>query len=165
MITKIVIAAVSQNKVIGNNGKLPWHIPADLAHFKKETTNHAIVMGRITHQSIGKTLPHRLNLVLSANMFFRPSNGSIKFLALGQAIKFAEFVGYQKIFLIGGQRIYQQGIAIADEMHITFVLKDFEGDTTFPNFNINNWIQTNGEIQSTDEDLPFYFSHLVRKKA
>ena len=136
---KIIIAAVAENNVIGKDGDIPWHIPEDLQHFKEKTTEHTVVMGRKTFQSLPnsfKPLPDRQNIVLTRSDF-QPENGSVNIAnSLDKAWQKAE---NQKIFIIGGAGIYRQTIEKADKMVITEVHEEYEGDTYFPEWNQENW--------------------------
>ena len=136
---KIIIAAVAENNVIGRDGDIPWHIPEDLQHFKEKTTEHTVVMGRKTFQSLPnsfKPLPDRQNIVLTRSDF-QPKNGSVNIAnSLDKAWQKAE---NQKIFIIGGAGIYRQTIEKADKMVITEVHEEYEGDTYFPEWNQENW--------------------------
>ena len=136
---KIIIAAVAENNVIGKDGDIPWHIPEDLQHFKEKTTEHTVVMGRKTFQSLPnsfKPLPDRQNIVLTRSDF-QPKNGSVNIAnSLDKAWQKAE---NQKIFIIGGAGIYRQTIEKADKMVITEVHEEYEGDTYFPEWNQENW--------------------------
>ena len=129
----IVIAAVSENGVIGKDNCLPWNIPQDLARFKQLTSNHPIIMGKNTYESIGRALPHRLNIVLSKTR--SDFAGAHAYTSLGDAINDlsnnsppAAGIDYSQVFVIGGQKIYQEALLLADRLEITHVYQTIEGE-------------------------------------
>jgi len=128
----IAVAAMSNNRVIGNKGELPWHLPEDLKFFKNLTSGHSVVMGRKTYESIGRPLPKRQNIILSKTMD-QPLPGTILYNGIN------EFINSTKehpdpIFIIGGAQIYSSLINLTQEIFLTFVYKDYEGDAKFPLF-------------------------------
>jgi dihydrofolate reductase len=127
-VEKIIIAAVAKNRVIGNNGKMPWHIPEDLQHFKQITTGHTVLMGRKTFESIGHPLPHRRNIILTS----KPILGVETFPSLDDA--FHALASEEKIFIIGGGAVFAQTLVLADEFYLTLIEQDFIGDTFFPDY-------------------------------
>ena len=122
----ILIAALTRNRVIGKNGKLPWHIPDDLKRFKRLTTGHTVLMGRKTFESLGNPLPRRRNVVLSS----RDLPGVETFSNLPEALKALE--GEDVVFVIGGGEVFKQTVAQADAMNLTIVDREVEGDVYFP---------------------------------
>jgi dihydrofolate reductase len=124
-----LIAAVSENGVIGVDNKLPWYIPDDLKRFKKLTSGNVVIMGRKTYESLGKPLPNRLNIVISRNKDL-VIPGCLVFNNLSKAIKKAG--SDKEIFIIGGGEIYRKGIILADKIYLTKVHQEVKGDTTFP---------------------------------
>jgi len=125
-----LIVAVARNGVIGRDGGLPWHIPEDLKHFKRTTTGHTIIMGRRTHESLGRALPKRRNIVVTrqADADFA---GCETAHSLEEAIALARSTD-ECPFVIGGASLYQEALPIATELHLTTVDQDVEGDTYFP---------------------------------
>lgn len=124
-----IIAAVSNNGVIGVDNKLPWDLPEDLKRFKELTTGNVVIMGRKTYESIGKPLPNRINIVITRNKdFFVPD--AIVTNSLESALLKAG--GDKDIFIIGGGEIYKQSMGFADKLYITEVDMEVEGDTKFP---------------------------------
>lgn len=123
-----IIAAIAKNGVIGNQGKLPWHLPEDLKHFKETTLGHPIVMGRKTFESIGKPLPGRENIVLTRDQTFQ-GKGVTVIHSLADAI---ENHPDEEIFVIGGAEIYQLALPLADKLYLTLIDQEFPGDTYFP---------------------------------
>lgn len=128
-----IICALSENHAIGMNGRLLWNIPEDLKRFKKITTGHPVIMGRKTHESIGKPLPNRTNIIVSRNL--KATKGGYVSSSLENAIEFAaKQEGGDEIFIIGGGEIYKQALPLADKLHLTVVKGDFNGDTFFPDY-------------------------------
>src|SRR5262245_46555747 len=127
------IVAMSENRVIGANNQLPWHLPADLAHFKAITTGHAIVMGRKTFESIGRPLPNRLNIILTRDPHYS-ANGCRVASSFPEALAIAG-ADVPEIFIIGGAEIYQQLLPHIDRLYITLIQHAFNGDTYFPELN------------------------------
>ncbi len=125
----IIIAAMTQSLVIGKNNDLPWSIPEDLKNFKRLTSGHPIIMGRSTYESIGRPLPNRTNIVLSKTM--KPQEGIIVCSSLKEAIKTAQ-AHDETVFIIGGATVYTQALPVADKLCISWVKKDYDGDTYFP---------------------------------
>ena len=125
-----IIVAMTYNKVIGNEGKIPWHYAEDFKHFKKETLNGVVIMGRKTYESIGKPLPNRENIVISTTL---KDDKVIVCKSFDEALKKAKEFD-KTIFIIGGSRVYKEGLKFADELIISHIEKNYEGDTYFPNF-------------------------------
>lgn len=116
-----IVVAVSQNGVIGKNGKLPWHIPEDLKFFKELTTGKNIVMGRKTYESIGRPLPNRNNYVMSS----RNIDGVKVIRRVDEALQLGD------IYVIGGSQIYKAFIPYCDIMYVTRVMREYNGDSYF----------------------------------
>jgi dihydrofolate reductase len=129
-----LIAACSENRVIGKNGTLIWHIPEDLKRFKKLTSGHIIVMGRKTFESIGKALPGRTNIILTRDKNFK-ADGCLVYNKISDILELFE---KNNIFVIGGGEIYKQFLNKADRIELTLIHKSFEGDTFFPELE-NHW--------------------------
>ena len=127
------IVAMSENRVIGRNNQLPWHLPADLKHFKAITTGHPILMGRKTYESIGKPLPNRTNFVITRDASFQ-APGCIVVTSLEAALQQAAELQAKELFIIGGAQIYQQAMPIIQRLYLTIVHQQFEGDAFFPEF-------------------------------
>ncbi len=139
-----MIAAMASNRVVGKNNKLPWHYSQDLQHFKKITTGHIVVMGYNTFLSIGKPLPNRRNIVLSK----KAVEWLETYTSIENMIKQLESENIQEIFIIGWASIYRQFLPIADSMYLTEIKKEYEWDTTFPEFE-SEFIEI--EREETDE--------------
>ncbi len=145
---KSLIVAMSKNRVIGANNTLPWHLPADLKHFRALTMGHPIIMGRKTHESIGKPLPGRLNIVVSANEKFS-APGCTVVPTLHAAINSCGKA--EEIFFIGGNTLYVQALPMADRIYLTQVDCDVKGDTFFPPLDKNDWREIASASMSADE--------------
>ena len=124
-----MIVAVSRNGVIGRAGDLPWHIPEDLEHFKKTTLGHAIIMGRKTHESIGRALPKRRNIVVTRSE--ATFDGCETAQSIDDAIAMARSTDPCP-FVIGGASLYASALPIATEIHLTTLDREVDGDTFFP---------------------------------
>ena len=142
---KIIIAAVSNNNVIGKEGKIPWHSRAELKHFKETTMGYPILMGRKTFESIGKALKGRLNIIISRNDKMELPQGVLLFNDLLKAFDYCKHENYARIFIIGGGEIYKQAIRYADTISLTVMDFDTEGDTYFPYIDPLYWKQVKTE--------------------
>lgn len=145
-----LIAALSENRVIGRDNALPWHIPDDLKRFRKITSGHPVIMGRKTYESIGRPLPNRLNIVLSRNPFDFTPEGVVRITELHEAIRLAsdkelikaslgteyENINCDEIFIIGGGQIFEQAIGLATKLYLTLVHTTIEGDAFFPDYSM-----------------------------
>ena len=116
-----IIVAYDRNRVIGFQNKIPWHLSEDLRRFKKLTTDHIIIMGRKTFESIGRELPNRINRVVSR-----------KSTSLNDEIERAKSAAHDEVFVIGGAEIFKQALPLADRIYLTEIDAEFEGDTFFP---------------------------------
>lgn len=130
-----IIAAIGENRELGKDNKLLWHIPEDLKRFKKLTQGHAVIMGRKTYESIGRPLPNRTNIIVTRDKQFR-ANGCIVTYSIEEAINFKfEILNLKfkdEVFVIGGGQIYTQALPYADKLYLTIVEGTFEADTFFP---------------------------------
>lgn len=125
------IVAVARNGVIGNDNDLPWRLPADLAFFKRMTTGHHIILGRKNYQSIGRPLPHRVNLVLSRDPSF-DAPGCLVLSSLDKALEIAQMSGETECFIVGGAEIYRQALPWVSRLYLTRIEHDFAGDVVLP---------------------------------
>jgi dihydrofolate reductase len=132
----ILIVAMARNRVIGKGGALPWRLPEDLKRFRGLTMGHPIVMGRKTYDSIGRALPGRRNIVISRQPDLA-IEGVETTTSLAAAL--AMTAGADKVFVIGGQQIYQAALPMADRIELTQIDKDFEGDVLFPEIDPAQW--------------------------
>jgi dihydrofolate reductase len=135
-----IIAAVSENGVIGREGRLPWHLSNDLRRFKQLTMGHTIIMGRRTWESIGRPLPGRRMIVVSRQPSYHVEvNGVEVATSLDDALNRAEVVGEDEAFVIGGAELYQQAMQRADRLYYTLVRANEVGDTYFPHVDWTGW--------------------------
>jgi dihydrofolate reductase len=128
-----LIAALSENRVIGNGGKIPWHLADDFRRFKERTLGHAIIMGRKTHESIGRPLPGRTNIVITRDTE-RDIPGCVVVGSLQEALTWAREIEFEEVFICGGGQIYAEAIAQADRLYLTVVHAIIDGDTFFPEY-------------------------------
>ncbi len=131
--TVSIIAAMTQTGVIGKNGKLPWHIPADLQWFRRHTLHHPVVMGRKTFESIGRTLPQRENIILTRQKGYKAA-GAIVLHSFEEVLSHAEGMRISEIFIIGGREIFEKAIPVAHRLYLTVIRQDFDGDVYFPSY-------------------------------
>ena len=153
----IIIVAASENNVIGKEEKIPWHLKEDLQRFKRLTLNHPVIMGRKTYESLPtKPLKDRVNIVLTRDKNFRPPNAVVKH-SLQDAIEYCK--SYSKIFIIGGQSVFEESLKIADTLELTRVHGNYEGDAFLPEINFGEWVLKNKEAGNG-----YSFITYVRKK-
>ncbi len=157
-----IIVAMGKNRVIGVNNQLPWHLPADLKHFKQLTSGHPVLMGRKTYQSIGKPLPNRSNIVISRQTDFAAPSCLLA-ASLAEAIKLAEPA--DQCFIIGGASLYSEASPLADVIYLTEVDIEIAGDTYFPALNNNDWQEVERVSHQRDEknQYDYAFVQLIRK--
>ena len=137
----IIIVAVATNGVIGRaNGEMPWHVKEDFQHFKKTTIGFPIIMGRKSFESLGKPLKGRENIVVTRNTNLNYDFDDVLIVhSLNEAIEHCKLLNKEKIFITGGGQIYKQSISIADEMIISHMKFDAEGEVKFPDIDMNEW--------------------------
>lgn len=136
-----LIAALTPNRVIGKDGKMPWHLSEDLKYFKKTTLNKPIIMGRKTFESLGqKPLPNRKNIVVTSDMFkFANIPGITIVNTLESALKACD-ADAEEVMIIGGAKIYEQFMPKADRLYLSLIHGEFEGDTYFPEYDaVKKW--------------------------
>jgi dihydrofolate reductase len=158
-----IIVAVSNGWVIGNKKSLPWYLPADLKHFKEITMGHYIIMGQNTHESIGKPLPGRFNIILSLDPKYK-SKGCVIAHSLKEALNFAKNAGEKEVFVIGGASVYKQAISIANIIYLTKIHHNFKGDVFFPEIDFSKWKQISCEKHDYNEKNPYAYEFLVYEK-
>jgi dihydrofolate reductase len=184
-ITLSSIAAMAQNRIIGRNNALIWHIPEDLKHFKRTTMGKPIIMGRKSYEALGKPLPGRANIVISRKKAALPDDtptatfndmesvdsdagpGTALYIvasieaAIDKAKEIARAQGLDEIFITGGGEIYKQTLPVTQRLYLTLLHRDYEGDTSFPDFNWDDWTITEERNSPADEEkdrpaLTFY---------
>lgn len=157
-----LIVAMSANRVIGRDNKMPWHLSADLKRFRAITMNAPILMGRKTFESIGRPLDGRTNLILSKNDHYQPQ-GCHVFQSLETALEAAKNYG-DELFVIGGATLYEMTLPLAQRLHLTKIQAEFEGDTFFPEFDWNDWNEVACEKITNDEKVSFAYQFLTLEK-
>ena len=170
----VMVAAMAENRVIGRNGGMPWHLPADMARFRRLTMGRPIIMGRLTHMSLGRVLDGRHNIVLSRQRGFETPDFHVSELtvvhSLDAAFEKASEVAPKtadEVAIIGGGNVYEQALAVADRIHLTVVRASIEGDVRFPELKAGTWREVWREERAADErnghDMSFI--ELVRRSS
>jgi dihydrofolate reductase len=149
-----LVAAVAKNGAIGFRGKMPWHLPDELRHFKKVTLGKPVLMGRRTRQAIGMALPGRQNIVISRNPDYQ-AKGCETASSLELAIEMAQG---PELMIIGGGELYRQSIPIANRMFLTIVDCEPEADTWFPEWSDDEWVQAGSVQHQQDETHAYAFA-------
>ena len=150
-----IIAAMSENRVIGRAGGLPWHLSADLKRTRQLTTGHALVMGRKTFESIGRPLPDRQSIVMTQQTSYRPPGVAVAH-SFEQAMDLAADV--EQLFVFGGHSIYRLALPRADRMYLTIVHVVLQGDVFFPHFDLSDWRLREGVRHESDAANPYPYS-------
>ncbi len=156
-----LIAAMDLNRLIGANGRMPWHLPADLRHFRRVTWGKPIIMGRRTHEAIGSALPGRVNIVVTRNPDYKAPgcvvvhNLSAALLASGAA---------DQTFIIGGAEIYAACLPLAERIYLTELQAEFTGDAYFPALAANEWRETNRITVADDPTVDFSYRFLMLER-
>jgi dihydrofolate reductase len=164
----VLVAAIGDNLVIGREGQLPWHLKSDLQHFRKLTLNRPVIMGRKTHESIGKLLDGRTNIVLTRDLSL-VARGAVLATsldaALGVARKDAAKRGVDEIVVIGGSDIFAATMEMADRLEITHVHASPDGDAMFPPIDDEIWQEASREehFAGPDDDADFTFATYIRR--
>ncbi len=155
-----LIVAMARNRVIGRDGQLPWHLPADLKHFKRNTVGKPILMGRLTYESIGRPLPKRRNLVLTRRDDFS-APGIEVFNTMGAAL---ESCTEPEVMLIGGAQLYAHALDRCDRMLVTVVDAEVDGDALFPDFDATEWTIESREDHRPDEANEFGYAFIELRR-
>jgi dihydrofolate reductase len=153
-----IIVATSKNRVIGDSNSLIWYLPADLKRFKELTTGNPIVMGRKTYESIGRPLPNRRNIIIT-----RDTKYEVDGCETVNSLEEALMICNNNCFIIGGGEIYKQSMDIADQIYLTLVHEDFEGDTTFPEIG-SEWKMVTSQDFEPDEKNKHKYSFIEYMK-
>ena len=156
-----LICAMDENMIIGHNNSLPWHLPEDLKYFKRTTMGKCIIMGRKTYESIGRPLPGRTNIIVTRSRDYEVENARVVD-CLTDAIELAESIsfidGSDEAFIIGGAELYKHALPFVDRMHLTMVHAEVDGDTFFPDFDVEEWEEVGKEHFDADESNPYDYS-------
>ena len=162
-----IIVAQAENRVIGINNKLPWHLPEDLRYFKQVTMSKPIIMGRKTYESIGRPLPGRTNIVISRQEGYAPEGVKVV-PSLEAAIELAESIcvidGAEEAMVIGGAQIYAEALDKAQRLYLTEVDADINGDAWFPDFDRSAWQEVGREDFAAEGPNPYNYSFVVLDK-
>ncbi|MDP3880883.1 MAG: dihydrofolate reductase [bacterium] len=151
-----MIAAMSNNRVIGVKNDLPWHLPADLKHFKETTTGNPVIMGEATYKSIGRLLPNRKNIILT-----RDPNYKVEGAFMANSFEQAFELAGEDAFIIGGGQIYKQGLEYADRIYITRVDVELDGDVFFPEFESDEWKLVSEEKHDKDSENEYDYNFQI----
>ena len=152
-----LIVAVAHHNVIGMAGKMPWHLPAELAYFKRITMGHPIVMGRKTFDSIGRPLPGRRNIVVTANQAWRRDGVEVA----GSIEAALSMVEGSSAFVIGGATLYATALPMADRVYLTAIDATLEGDTFFPDLTPEKWREVSRERREKDDKNAYNVDFVV----
>lgn len=152
-----LIVAMASNQTIGINNQLPWHLSADLKHFKQLTMGSPILMGRKTYESIGRPLPGRLNVIISRNAQYQ-QEGCIVFNDCAAALEHCQ--AYNELFVIGGSSFYASMLPRADFIYLTAIHQDFVGDTFFTHIPPSEWQEVERIDVNDDPDVAFTYSFI-----
>lgn len=152
-----MIAAMNAKRVIGINNTLPWNLPADLQYFKAKTLGKPVIMGRLTWQSLGRPLPGRKNIIISRNPDYLAEGGEVA-TSLTDAISIAQKESPDEIMVIGGGQLYREALALAQNVYLTEVENQLDGDTTFPTLDTAVWKEVFREAHLSDERNKFNYS-------
>ena len=153
-----IIAVIARNRVIGRDNQLPWKLPADWQRFRKLTMGHHLIMGRRTFESIGRPLPGRISIVLTAQQTYSPS-GVLVTSSLEKALELAQ--GDDEVFIGGGAQVYKEALHRANCMYLTLLEEDFPGDTYFPSYDKSLWKVNSTEIHEPEKTDPSRYSFVV----
>ncbi len=153
-----IIVAVGKNNVIGKDNQLVWHLPRDMKHFKETTTGHYIIMGRKTFESNGRPLPNRTNVIITRDKDYK-AEGCVVVHSLEEAVNLAK--DDPEPFVIGGGVIYKLAMPIVDRIYLTQIHHKFEGDTFFPEINMDDWNETEKRDFEPDEKNKYAFTILT----
>ncbi|GIU47629.1 type 3 dihydrofolate reductase [Shewanella sp. KT0246] len=154
-----MIAAMANNRVIGKDNKMPWHLPEDLKHFKAMTLGKPVVMGRKTFESIGRPLPGRHNIVITRQSDYQPDGVSCvnSFEAAKDLVSDCD-----ELVVIGGGQLYKEILPVADILYLTFIDLTVDGDTFFPEWDDGNWKLTEKVVEINESQLQYSFNTLVK---
>lgn len=156
-----IIVAMSDNRVIGINNSLPWHLPDDLANFKRLTSGKTIIMGRKTYESLPGILPNRKHIVLTNSENYQPDRCKIVN-SIDRAIELCK--NEDEIFFIGGSVVFQESLRLANKIYLTQVHVELVGDTFFPEFNMDDWLVVESIIRPADNQHKYTRTFKVLEK-
>ena len=158
-----IIVAKAKNNIIGKDNALIWHLPAHLKRFKKLTTNHTIIMGRKTFESLGRVLPNRYHIILCNDAQMQIDNENVEI--LDDISMLDKYINDNKEhFVIGGATMYRLLMPYCQKMYITEINQEFEGDVSFPEINMNEWKITQREQGLKDEKNPYDYEYVTYER-
>ena len=149
-----LVAAVAANGIIGRDGKLPWHLPEDLKHFKRVTMGHPVIMGRKTWESLKGPLPGRENIVISRQAGYQAPGAAV---ASSLDAALALCAGVSVVCVIGGEKIFEESLPLAAGLIMTEIKQDFAGDARFPDYDRSQWRETQREAHTAANGMRFDF--------
>jgi dihydrofolate reductase len=155
-----LIVAMDEQRGIGVDGQLPWHLPADLKRFKSLTMGHHLIMGRKTYESIGSPLPGRTMIIVTRNPTYQP-DGCMVARSLETAIEFARMGNENEVFIIGGGDLFEQAIHLADRIYLSLVHASLPADVYFPEISSEIWHETEMELIPADEENMYAFTFKI----
>ena len=158
------MVARADNRVIGKDNNLVWHMPADLKYFKETTMGHYAIMGRKTYESVDKPLPGRTNIIVTRQPDYHRA-GCIVVHSVEEAFRLGEENGQEEVFILGGSQIYELTIAMADRIYLTEIKAEFEGDSYFPEIDHSKWTEVKREAHEPDEKNPHPYAFVVLERA
>ncbi len=160
------IVATAKNNVIGKDNNIPWYLPDDLKYFKAKTLNHHVIMGRKSYESIGHPLPKRTNIIVTRNSFFIASNCLVVH-TVEDGLEIARKNNEEEVFILGGAQIYELSIPYLDRLYITEIDLEVEGDTFFPQLNMDEWKLVSEDPRKANEknEHDYNFKIFERKKS
>lgn len=159
------IVACAENRAIGKDNQLIWHMPNDLKFFKTTTSGHYVIMGRKSYESMGKPLPNRLNVIITRNKDYAVE-GALVVHSLEDALQLAADQKQQEVFILGGGEIYRQALdkGLVDRIYLTEIKETFEADTFFPELKEENWKETHREEFQADHLNPHDYAFVTLEK-
>jgi len=166
-----MIVATADNNIIGKDNDMPWHLPADLAYFKKVTLGKPIIMGRKTYESIGMALPGRRNIVISRDENYTPQGKGAEAVdvvtSVEQALALVDDAeeAVAEVMVIGGGAIYKHCLPNADRLYITHIKAAIDGDTQFPSYDDGGWQKISNELRKSDEKNAFDLDFCIYQRA
>lgn len=159
-----IIVAKARNNVIGKDNQLPWHLAADLKHFKKTTSGHYVIMGRKTFESTGNPLPNRTSVVITRNESYSVPEGHYRVNSLKEALELVKSKGLPQVFILGGAEIFTLALPHTNELIISEIKASPEGDTYFPALDYGQWEKVSQVDHFQDEKNDYDFSIITYKR-
>ncbi len=156
-----LIVAMDENRVIGYKNKLPWNLPSELNYFRETTKGKPVIMGRKTHESIGRPMPGRLNIIITRDKNYKADNCAVVH-SREDAVNAAK--ASDEAMVIGGAEIYRLFLPAADRLYVTKVHGKFRGDTYFPEFNENEWVKAKEKNFEKDSENKYSYTIMVLER-